>query len=244
MIFDGESAAGLFGRELGKSLGRLFSRGGLSERHRFLCTIACLQAAGDTRNLTAMLRLSISDLDDLVGVYELLLQGYLFCGYPRAIESFFCLAEALADRADLDPGAFEPRPFDSSPDLLERGRETHRLVHGRNFEKMRNKISALCPDLGYLMIAEGYGHVLSRKELEIKARELAVVSSLSAIGSNRQLNSHIRGCRNVGCDDAEIYEAIYCGLPWLSAERVVDSLNVWSNITGHDIIDSIDNSHI
>ena len=239
MKYDREKAALLFGPDRGEALEIMFARDGLSARDRFLCSISCLQAAGDSDNLTAMLKLAIDNPEDLRDVYEVLLQGYLFCGYPRAIESFFCLADAISAREDLDPGAFVPRPFDSSDDLLDRGRETHRLVHGKNFEKMRNKISALCPDLGYLMIAEGYGHILSRKELGIKTRELAVVSSISAIGSNRQLNSHIRGCRNVGCDDKEIYESVFSGLLWLSSERVRDALDVWSDITGLEIFESI-----
>ena len=84
------------------------------------------------------------------------------------------------------------------------------------------------------MIAEGYGHVLSRPALDIKTRELAVVSSISTMGSNRQLNSHVRGCRNVGCDDLEIFEAIFTGSLWLPAERIECSLNVWSAVTGKD----------
>ncbi len=239
MEFNLRKSRSLFDKKKSVFLEKMFSRDGLSQRDRFISSVSCLQASGDSDKLTAILKLAIEDSGDLADIYEVLLQGYLFCGYPRAIESFFCLSEALSSRDDLDPGNYTPSHLEQSETLIERGIETHRKVHGKNFEKMRNKISALCPDLGYLMIAEGYGHILSRRDLELKARELAVVSSISAIGSDRQLNSHIRGCRNVGCEDIEIYESIFTGLLWLPTERVEDSLKIWSEITGIGLSESI-----
>jgi len=221
------------------NLRNIFSREGLDQSRRAASAIAYLQALGDSENLVTYLRLFIQKESDLTAAYEVLLQGYLFCGYPRAIESFFCLQEALGDRDDLDPGDREPVELLASERLLERGGETHKTVHGRNFEKMRNKISALSPDLAYLMIAEGYGHILCRPDLDLRTRELAVVASISAVGSYRQLNSHIRGCRNVGCEDVEIYESIITGLLWMPAERISESLGIWSEITSRPIPETI-----
>lgn len=222
-----------------KRLDRMFAREGLSSNLRMAAAIACLQGAGDSANLTPILRLAVNGRKDFVEIYEVLLQGYLFCGYPRAIESFFCLKEAAAGAEEFDPARLKPSFLDDSGVLLERGVATSKLVHGKNFGNIRNKISALSPDLGYLMIAEGYGHVLSRPGLDIKTRELAAVSSISAISSKRQLNSHVRGCRNVGCDDIEIYEAIFTGSLWLPPGKVEESLGVWSDITGRKRCESV-----
>ncbi|MEE8417309.1 MAG: hypothetical protein V3S06_01455, partial [candidate division Zixibacteria bacterium] len=73
---------------------RIFARGGLSEHLRLVSSIASLQDRCDMRNLEAILDLAISGGADLGVAYEILLQGYLFCGYPAAIESFFCLEKA------------------------------------------------------------------------------------------------------------------------------------------------------
>ena len=66
---------------------RIFSRKGLAKNSRLLCTLAFLQAEGDQVNLKKILNLCIENEDDFRRAYEVLLQGYLFCGYPRAIES-------------------------------------------------------------------------------------------------------------------------------------------------------------
>jgi 4-carboxymuconolactone decarboxylase len=231
----------LFGQEKRRLLADIFSREGLAEEDRWLCSLAFLQGEGDRENLTRILEVYITDYNRLRRAYEILLQGYLFCGYPKAIESFFCLNEALSGREDLSPRNFEPRPLADSELLLERGEALCREIHRDKFDKMRNKIGDFCPDLGYLMIAEGYGHILSREGVELKTRELAVVSSLTSLEARRQLHSHIRGARNVGCGDREVYEAIYTGLAWISPAKIKNSIILWREITGGEIGDKFDN---
>jgi 4-carboxymuconolactone decarboxylase len=240
MRLDFERASELLGDKKYGVMKQIIAREGLSEHLRTVSSIASLQASGDRRNLVAILDSAITNGDDLKVAYELLLQGYLFCGYPAAIESFFCLEQVLKRKCGLHLNGISARPLESSTGMLGRGAIIGRKVHGDKFERIDNKISALCPDLGYLMVAEGYGHVLSRGGLDIKTRELAVVSSLTALGAHRQLNSHIRGSRNVGCEDSEIYETIFTCLLWISPERVIESLKLWSRITDEELSESID----
>jgi 4-carboxymuconolactone decarboxylase len=110
-----------------------------------------------------------------------------------AIESFFCLNEVLNSRRKSFMDRLKSRPLVDSADLISRGDSLSRKIHKDKFPKIRNKIGDICPDLGYLMIAEGYGHVLSRDGLDLKSRELAVVASLISLKAHRQLHSHIRG---------------------------------------------------
>lgn len=218
----------------------MFRRSGLSRDLRTISALASLQAAGESEKLTAILRLSITNKDDLRTAYEVLLQGYLFCGYPRAIESFFCLHAAVSSKEGLDPANIDPKEMEDSEYSSARGKATAAKVHGSNLERIINKIGAISPDLSYLMIAEGYGHILSREGLDLKARELAVVSSLTATGSDRQLNSHIRGCRNVGCEAEEIHESIFTGVLWLPERKISRAIELLGEITGFKSDHSID----
>lgn len=178
---------------------------------------------------------------DFERAYEVLLQGYLFCGYPRAIESFFCLKEIL-DKKDMDLlDRNKYRSLKDSAYMIKRGESLSGKVHGDKMRNISNKIDAICPDLGYLMIAEGYGHVLCRDGLDLKSRELAVVASLTALRAERQLHSHIRGARNVGCRDPEVFEAIVTGLAWVKPKKIRAAIELWSHITGRESPDSIDN---
>lgn len=241
MNFDIEKAKKIFPGKKYEMIKNLFSRTGLSVENRLLCSISFLQAVEDIEFLKIILDLYINKNEELRKAYEALLQGYLFCGYPKAIESFFCLDEVLKNKEKLSLKGFKPLRLEDDDALLEKGEAIAKQVHKDKFEKIRNKISDFCPDLGYLMIAEGYGHILSRDGLSIKLRELAVVSSLTALGAARQLYSHIRGARNVGCGDLEIYEAIITGSIWVSYSKIESSLILWSKITGKKPIDSFNN---
>ena len=218
----------------------VFSRSGLSEEKRIVASIACLQGMGDFENLEKMLMIVIDTQDDLVKAYELLLQGYLFCGYPIAIESFFCLGNAIKNNPDVSIKKISYKPLDSDDELLRRGDKCARKVHRDKWDLINNKISDFCPDLGYLMIVEGYGHIISRDGLDLINRELANVSSLTALGAHRQLHSHIRGARNVGCEDEQIYETIVTTGLWVSSSKVKRSVDILSDITGFSSGESID----
>jgi 4-carboxymuconolactone decarboxylase len=225
---------GKFGADMGGKLAMLFSRKIISARQKKLCSIACLQAIGDRHGLTRMLEMALSDTKDIKPVYETLLQGYLFCGYPRAIESFFCLDEVLKQKG-ISLGRVKARPLDRSTVLMNQGRLTAQAVHGDKFRRIHNKISAISPDLGYLMIAEGYGHVLSRGGLDLRSRELAIISCLAGLGALRQLNSHIRGAMNTGCSSNQALEAIFLAYPWVGIEEILKAADVWEAITGKEV---------
>lgn len=220
---------------------RVLKRKGLSRNIRLLCSQAFLQAEGEWTNLGRVLDLYIENEGDLIRAYEVLLQGYLFCGYPRAIESFFCMNEILGGKKNLDVSKIKPGILVDSDNLVKRGETLSRIVHKDKYDIIKRRIDELCPDLGYLMIAEGYGHVLYREGLNTRLRELAIVATLTSLDAGRQLNSHIRGARNVGCGDMEICEAIITGFVWIEPGKVEKSLKLWSDITGRERPNSIDN---
>ncbi|MDQ2655799.1 MAG: carboxymuconolactone decarboxylase family protein, partial [Bacteroidota bacterium] len=64
-----------------------------------------------------------------------------------------------------------------------------------------------------------YGDVYSRPGLDMKAREIATVAALTAMGTGKpQLKTHIRASLNVGLTETEIKECIiqmllYAGFP-------------------------------
>jgi 4-carboxymuconolactone decarboxylase len=235
MNLDWQKAESLIQKDSLNKLRSIFSREGLSIDKRALSLVASLQALGDYDNLSSLLRVIIEDNQDFRLVYESLLQGYLFCGYPKAIESVFCFKDVIEDNPKLDPRGIKSKPFDSSDELLSRGNKTAKIVHKDKWEKINNKISDFCPDLGYLMITEGYGHIISRDGLGFEERELAIVSSLTALGAYRQLNSHIRGARNVGCGDNEIFEAIITTGIWVYPDSVKNALDVFVEVTDFEI---------
>jgi 4-carboxymuconolactone decarboxylase len=80
-------------------------------------------------------------------------------------------------------------------------------------------LSDIAPDFARYLIEFPFGDIYSRPGIDLRTRELAVVSALTAMGNAvPQLKVHIQGALNVGCTREEIVEimmqmAVYAGFP-------------------------------
>lgn len=92
-------------------------------------------------------------------------------------------------------------------------------VDGHAGEQVIASLSEIAPDFARLLIEFPFGDIYSRPGLDLKAREIAVVAALTALGNAApQLKVHITGALNVGVSREEIVEvimqmAVYAGFP-------------------------------
>jgi len=138
---------------------------------------------------------------DPVAVEEIILQSYLFAGFPRALNAARAW-RAASGRVSPDEDA------EATVEDLEvwraRGEETCAIVYGDHYEKLRKNIRDLHPALDEWMIVDGYGKVLSRPGVDLRTRELCVVAACAVAGQQRQLHSHLHGALNAGASMGEI----------------------------------------
>jgi 4-carboxymuconolactone decarboxylase len=149
-------------------------------------------------------------------VEELVVQSYLFCGFPRALN-------AAREWRRVAPA---PAPLtDEGDDVTHvdewrvRGEATCRAVYGEMYEKLRVNVRLLHPALDAAMLVEGYGKILGRPGLDLPRRELCVVAACAATDQDRQLHSHLHGALNVGVSVPVLEEAIESLEPLLGTER-------------------------
>jgi 4-carboxymuconolactone decarboxylase len=141
-------------------------------------------------------------------IEELVLQSYLFAGFPRALNA------AREWRRAAGGPASEPAMdavAEGYADLIEwrtRGELTCKTVYGRNYAKLRTNIRGLHPALDEWMIVEGYGKVLSRAGLDLVRRELCIVAACVAASQARQLHSHLHGALNAGATAGQVDAAL------------------------------------
>lgn len=138
-------------------------------------------------------------------VEELILQSYLFCGFPRALNA---AREWRRQVQGTGTGRGAGQRNGGYDRFQAEGEATCARVYGRFYSKLRQNIVALHPELDAWMIVEGYGKVLSRPALDLGRRELCVVAACVASGQDRQLHSHLHGSRNVGVPDEVISAAL------------------------------------
>lgn len=157
-------------------------------------------ASGDSLALEESLEQASRDASPLQ-VEEVLLQSYLFLGYPAALN-------ALAQWRALST---EPAPDPVEEDWAgwaARGAAVCRTVYGGQYDRLRDNVRALHPDLERWMVTEGYGKVLGRPGLSLRNRELCIVGLLAVLGFATQLYSHLRGALNVGAEVEAVQEAL------------------------------------
>lgn len=167
----------------------------LDEETRALVRLAAAIAASDE----SIVRVTMAESAPVVPgqwVEELVLQSYLFAGFPRALNAareWRRVSGAPAPEADEADELWR-----AGDEWAARGEATCRLVYGAAYERLRRNIRMLHPALDAWMITEGYGKVLSRSSLDLARRELCVIAACAAGGHERQLHAHLHGALNVG----------------------------------------------
>lgn len=182
----------------------------LDDATRRLVRVAAIVAAGTESEV----RDALADAESAVPhewIEELLLQTYLFAGFPRSLNAF----REWRRRAPAPPRSPSADRLKAVPEFdidvgewERRGRETCRAVYGKMYDKLRHNIEILHPALDNWMIVEGYGKVLSRPALDLPRRELCIVAACVASGQERQLHSHLHGALNVGVAGSVVREAL------------------------------------
>lgn len=138
-------------------------------------------------------------------VEEVVLQSYLFAGFPRALNAAREWRRISGRRA---PATDEGEDFDNASRWRGEGEQTCAIVYGPFYERLRHNIRQLHPALDAWMIVEGYGKVLSRPALDLKRRELCVVAACAMARQDRQLHSHLHGAMHAGASPGEVAAAL------------------------------------
>lgn len=139
-------------------------------------------------------------------LYEVVLQSYLFLGFPRMLNA----AEALNQQLPAEQVQSDVVPISTgeSKDWWEKGTALCKQIYGDKYEPLKRKVVSMAPEAFRWMLIEGYGKVLSREGLSIRARELSIIAFLTIENRPKQLRSHILGALNVGASQELIDQII------------------------------------
>lgn len=196
----------------------------LDEPTRALVVLSATITAGNERQIRDAVTRAATDIPGQ-WVEELVLQSYLFAGFPRALN-------AMREWRRVEP---EPLAVTSSPSVESwrvTGEATCAAVYGTMYDRLRENIRHLHPSLDEWMITEGYGKVLSRPVLDLRRRELCIVAACAAAGQDRQLHSHFHGALNVGVDPVVIDHMLDAIAEFLGPDRTAKARMLWARVRG------------
>lgn len=102
---------------------------------------------------------------------------------------------------------------------LEQSKKNLAAIDGSAGEGVIDALADIAPDFARYLLEFPFGDIYSRPGLDLRAREIATIAALTAMGNcGPQLHVHIRAGLNVGVTREEIVEiimqmAVYAGFP-------------------------------
>ncbi len=195
-------------------------RGPLDGRTRVLVRLSAALNASDAERTAAM--------DEAVEAApaeaeEVLLQSYLFLGYPAALNALGLWRRRTGRPPPEPTGGSEAK-------WTERGVAVCRRVYGNQYPVLREVMGGIHPDLDHWAVVEGYGKVLGRPELDLRTRELCIAALLAGMDASRQLHAHLRGCLNVGATPAQVAAVLEAVASLVGTERLQAAEAVWARV--------------
>jgi 4-carboxymuconolactone decarboxylase len=195
----------------------------LDDATRALVRASAAVAAGSEERVRAELQRAAS-VTPHDWVEELLLQTYLFAGFPRALN-------AMREWRRLSPRPLNVATWPSAAEAQAAGETTCSIVYGEMYERLRLNVRALHPLLDDWMIEEGYGKVLSRPQLDLPRRELCIVAACAASAQDRQLLSHLHGAVNVGAASVVVTETLDAIEDLVPVAAMARARGLWERIS-------------
>lgn len=177
-----------------------------------LVRLAAVIATGDETQVHASLALAVEAKVPALWIDELVVQSYLFSGFPRALN-----AARVWRRIAPDPSSAAESV--DHIDFRARGELTCATIYGDMYGRLRDNVARLHPALDDLMVVDGYGRVLGRPGLDLARRELCVVAACAATDQERQLHSHLHGALNAGVAPVTLRAAVDALASVLGAAR-------------------------
>lgn len=199
---------------------------GLPEAILQLVRVSAAIAGLDEHSLKRIMETAAVTADAAL-VEEVILQSYLFAGFPRALNAariWRSLVPVASPRTLGETGGLD--------DWRARGEKTCAQVYGDAYERLRRNIRELHPLLDEWMVVDGYGKVLSRDAMDIRTRELCIVAACAASGQQRQLHSHLRGALNVGVHPEALERALDALADLIPADRLAAYKLLFARVRG------------
>jgi 4-carboxymuconolactone decarboxylase len=201
---------------------------GLDAPTRELVQLAIVIATGKEPAVRAAMVRAVECGLDPVWVEELILQSYLFAGFPRTLNAAREWRRASGRPAPADDEGADPR--NAAGRWQTRGEETCRTVYGEMYARLRVNIRELHPALDAWMIVEGYGKVLGRPGLDLRRRELCIVAVCAVLEQERQLHAHLHGALNAGAAPGEVDDVLRIVARYVDAEASRRYSHLWGRV--------------
>ena len=192
---------------------------------------AAVAQGGDERLDRAIGGVLAAKVDPLM-VEEGILMAIVAVGFPRTLIAMRAWRKVSGERSAVSGTIERGSDYRRHAEWTADGEQTCRVVYGSNYERLRETVRQLHPDLDGWMITEGYGRTLSRPGLTLRQRELLMVAMCAVLDVPHQLHSHLKGALHAGATVAEVGEALESVIGALSTREIDQARQLFKRVGG------------
>lgn len=197
--------------------GEVFTVGELDMKTREMITVVSLSTQQTLPQLKAHINAALNVGVSPVELREAIYQCAPFIGFPKTLNAITVLNEVFKERGIQTP--LEGTMTVKEQDRFKEGHKIQNELYGDEIlQSMKGLPDNMGEDVARMLTEVCFGDFYTRKGLDVKTRELLVLSILVTTGDIQTLKSHIVGNMKVG-NDAKIIAAViiqvmpYTGFP-------------------------------
>ena len=209
--------------------GEVFVTGNLDMKTREMITVVSLTTQQTLPQLKSHIHAALNVGVTPIELREAIYQCAPFIGFPKTLNALNILNEVFKERGIKTP--LKSTATVKEQERYERGFAIQNPIYGN---EIKESISGLPDNMGedvsMFLTEVCFGDFYTREGLDLKTRELLVISLLVTTGNTSVLKSHIKGSLKIGNSKETITAAIIQCLPYVGFPNTLAALRTMKEV--------------
>lgn len=203
--------------------GEVFTVGNLDMKTREMLTVTSLAVQQTLPQLKAHINAALNVGVTPLEVRETLYQCAPFIGFPKTLNAIGVMNEVFKERGIETP--LEMAGTTDEKSRFEKGAAIQKPLYGDEISKALEGLPEnMGEDVARFLTEFCFGDIYTRKGLDVKTRELLIISILVTTGDTETLKSHVKGALKAGNSKEIITAAIIQCLPYVGFPNAIAAL--------------------
>lgn len=203
--------------------GEIFTIGDLDIKMREMLTVTSLTVQQTLPQLKAHINAALNVGVTPVELREAIYQCAPFIGFPKTLNALTFLNEVFKERGIQTP--LKSTATTAEQERFAKGSAIQTPIYGNEIEEsMKGLPKNMGKDVSRFLTEVCFGDFYTREGLDIKTRELLVISILVTTGNTSVLKSHIKGNLKIGNSKETVTAAIIQCLPYVGFPNTLSAL--------------------
>ena len=209
--------------------GEVFTVGNLDMKTREMITVTSLAVQQTLPQLKAHINAALNAGVTPTELREILYQCAPFIGFPKTLNALGVLNEVFKERGIKTPLA--STAIAKEEERFAKGYAIQNPLYGDEIkELMKGLPDNMGEDVSRFLTEVCFGDFYTREGLELKTRELLVISILVTTGNTETLKSHVKGNLKAGNSKEKITAAIIQCLPYVGFPNTLSALKAMKDV--------------